>query len=312
MRHNQTGYCGVRDNIDGGLFLTTYSKVTGLAVDPIEKKPLYHFLPGSNVLSFGTAGCNLGCKFCQNWEMSTASVDHIRSQDATPEQIVALALKKRCKSIAYTYNEPTIFAEFVIDTSKLAREHGIKNVMVTNGYITPEARSDVYEFIDAANVDIKSFSETFYHKLTAAHIEPVKTTIEWLVNKTDVWVELTTLIIPGQNDTEDEIEHLVGWIIDKCGNRVPLHFSVFHPAHKMNDIPRTPGESLLLARKIAIESGIRHVYLGNVHDTTGHTTFCPVCKHKLISRGWMNTGRIDLDNGMCSCGEVLDGVWEID
>ena len=312
MRHNQTGYCGVRDNIDGGLFLTTYSKVTGLAVDPIEKKPLYHFLPGSNVLSFGTAGCNLGCKFCQNWEMSTASVDHIRSQDATPEQIVALALKKGCKSIAYTYNEPTIFAEFVIDTSKLAREHGIKNVMVTNGYITPEARSDVYEFIDAANVDIKSFSETFYHKLTAAHIEPVKTTIEWLVNKTDVWVELTTLIIPGQNDTEDEIEHLVGWIIDKCGNRVPLHFSVFHPAHKMNDIPRTPDESLLLARKIAIESGIRHVYLGNVHDTTGHTTFCPVCKHKLISRGWMNTGRIDLDNGMCSCGEVLDGVWEID
>lgn len=296
--------------MDDELFLTTYAKVIGLAVDPIEKKPLYHFLPGSDILSFGTAGCNLGCKFCQNWEMSTAKVDHIRSQDATPEQIVAQAKKHRCKSIAYTYNEPTIFAEFVIDTARLARQNGIKNVMVTNGYITPEARSDVYEFIDAANVDFKSFSEKFYHKLTAAHIEPVKNTIEWLVNETNIWVELTTLLVPTQNDSAEEIESLVNWILEKCGDRIPLHFSAFHPAHRMNNLPRTPDKSLSLARKIAIDHGIRHVYLGNVQDSSGHITFCPSCKKKIIHRDWMGARAVEIENGRCGCGEMIEGIWD--
>jgi len=309
LKKNQVGYCGVRQNLNDQLFLTTYSKAIGLAVDPIEKKPLYHFLPGSNILSFGTAGCNLGCKFCQNWEMSTAKADHMRSQKITPEQIVSLAKKHGCKSIAYTYNEPTIFAEFVIDTARIARRNGLSNVMVTNGYVSPEARSELYEFIDAANVDLKSFSEKFYFKLTAAHIEPVKNTIEWLVTETDVWVELTTLIIPTKNDSVTEIDQLVSWIMDKCGDQIPLHFSAFHPTHRLKNLPRTPDKSLKLAREIAIEKGIRHVYLGNVSDSNGYTTFCPACKRKLISRGWMSTGKIDIETGRCKCGETIDGVW---
>jgi len=306
----QHGFCFVRRNEGGKLYLTAYGTPTGFAIDPIEKKPLNHFLPGTPVLSFGTAGCNLGCRFCQNWDMSKARLDEIRSVKATPEQIVQLALKHNCPSIAYTYNEPIIFGEFLIDVAKLARERGIKNVMVTNGYITSEAREEIFHHIDAANIDLKAFTDEFYLKLTFAHLAEVLDTIRWLVNETDVWVEITTLIIPGHNDNTEEIGQMVDWILDNCGDDVPLHFTSFHPDFKMTDTPPTPPETLTRARKLAIEKGIKYVYVGNVYDTDGQTTYCPDCGRKLIERGWHSVISMNLKDGRCQCGQEISGMFD--
>jgi pyruvate formate lyase activating enzyme len=306
----QAGFCYIRQNVGGNLLSIGYGRPTGFAVDPIEKKPLNHFLPGTPVLSFGTAGCNLGCKFCQNWDISKNKLDELQSFPCTPDQVVELALREGCPSIAYTYNDPVIFAEFVIDVSRLARQAGLCNVLVTAGYVTPEARPELYQFIDAANVDLKGFSEEFYHKNTYAHLEPVLNTLVWLKKETDVWFEITTLLIPGLNDSEDEITRECAWIMENLGDRVPLHFTAFHPDFKMMDRPPTPPETLLRAREIGLRAGLKFVYLGNVHDREGQTTWCPGCGKPLIERDWHSVRTMRLEDGQCAgCGEKIPGVF---
>lgn len=308
--NGQKGFCYIRENSDNILYSIGYGRPTGFAIDPIEKKPLSHFLPGTNVLSFGTAGCNLGCKFCQNWTMSKSKIDDINSLEATPEQVVRLAKRNSTPSIAYTYNDPTIFGEYVIDISRLAKEENIKNVMVTAGYIDREARKDVYKYIDAANVDLKSFTETFYHNLTFSHLNDVLDTLLWLKNETDVWLEITTLLIPGENDSEDEIKELSGWIVKNLDENVPLHFTAFHPDFKMKDKPRTPSSTLNLARKIAIGEGINYCYIGNIHSIEGQTTYCPNCKEPVIIRDWHSILDIRMDNNMCeNCKTEIAGIF---
>jgi len=306
----QPGFCYIRQNIDGKLYSIGYGKPTGFAIDPIEKKPLNHFLPGSNILSFGTAGCNLGCKFCQNWSMSKAKLDDMHSLDVSPEGVVELAKSYGTPSIAYTYNDPTIFGEYVIDISKIGREEGIKSVMVTAGYIDKEARKDVYKYIDAANVDLKGFTERFYWKNTYSHLDDVLDTLVWLKNETEVWFEITTLLIPDENDSPEEIKQECDWILSNLGDNIPLHFTAFHPDFKMMNKERTPEKTLTIARKIAIELGIKYCYVGNVYNKEGQTTYCPKCNEKLILRNWHSVISNKLVNGCCkSCGEKIEGVF---
>jgi pyruvate formate lyase activating enzyme len=308
----QTGFCFIRYNEGGKLYSSGYGHPTGFGVDPIEKKPLNHFLPGTTILSFGTAGCNLGCKFCQNWSISKARLDDIHSLTVSPENIIELALKHHTPSIAFTYNEPTIFGEYVADIAALARQENIKCVMVTNGYITREARGDVYRNIDAANVDLKAFSERFYHKITSAHLNDVLDTLVWLKRETAVWFEITTLLIPGENDAENELEAMSDWILNNLGDSVPIHFTAFHPDFKMTDRPPTPAATLRRAREIALKAGIKFCYIGNVHDTTGQTTFCPGCGTALIKRDWHSVTLQKLHNGACpECHIALPGRWTV-
>jgi pyruvate formate lyase activating enzyme len=308
--NGQKGFCYIRENINNKLYSTGYGRPTGFAVDPIEKKPLSHFLPGTDVLSFGTAGCNLGCKFCQNWTTSKSKIDEINSLYASPEQVIQLAKKYKTPSIAYTYNDPTIFGEYVIDISKLAREKNIKNVMVTAGYIDKEARKDVYKYIDAANIDLKAFTETFYHKLTFSHLNDVLDTLLWIKNETEVWLEITTLLIPGENDSQDEIKQLCNWISANLGENVPLHFTAFHPDFKMRDKQRTPSSTLDMARDIAITEGLNYCYVGNVHSIEGQTTYCPNCKEPVIIRDWHSVLDIKMNDDKCkNCDEKISGVY---
>ena len=307
----QPGFCYIRQNIDGKLYSIGYGRPTGFAIDPIEKKPLNHFLPGSTILSFGTAGCNLGCKFCQNWSMSKAKLDDLNSLEASPEDVVKLAKRYDTPSIAFTYNDPTIFGEYVIDISKIAREEGIKSVMVTAGYIDKEARKDVYKYIDAANVDLKGFTERFYWKNTYSHLDDVLDTLVWLKNETDVWFEITTLLIPDENDSSEEIKQECDWILKNLGDGIPLHFTAFHPDFKMRDKERTPEKTLTSARKIAMDMGIKYCFVGNVHNSEGQTTYCPNCNEKLIKRDWHSVISNKLINGSCkSCGEKIAGVFQ--
>lgn len=306
----QPGFCYIRQNINGKLYTIGYGRPTGFAIDPVEKKPLNHFLPGSTILSFGTAGCNLGCKFCQNWSISKAKLDDENSLEVSPEGVVELAKSYHTPSIAFTYNDPTIFGEYVIDISKIAREEGIKSVMVTAGYIDKEARKDVYKYIDAANVDLKGFTERFYHKLTFSHLDDVLDTLVWLKNETDVWFEITTLLIPDENDSPEEIKLECDWILNNLGDSVPLHFTAFHPDFKMRDKERTPEKTLITARNIAIDMGIKFCYVGNVHNKEGQTTYCPNCKEKLIKRDWHSVISNKLVNGTCkSCGKKIEGIF---
>jgi len=306
----QPGFCYIRQNIDGKLYSIGYGRPTDFAIDPIEKKPLNHFLPGSTILSFGTAGCNLGCKFCQNWSMSKAKLDDDNSLDVSPEGVVALAKSNGTPSIAYTYNDPTIFGEYVIDISKIAREEGIKSVMVTAGYIDKEARKDVYKYIDAANVDLKGFTERFYWKNTYSHLDDILDTLIWLKNETDVWFEITTLLIPDENDSSEEIKLECDWILKNLGDSVPLHFTAFHPDFKMIDKERTPEKTLIRARQIAIDMGIKYCYVGNVHNKEGQTTYCPNCKEKLIRRDWHSVISNKIKNGKCiKCGFAIEGIF---
>lgn len=306
----QPGFCYIRKNINGKLYTLGYGKPTGFGIDPIEKKPLNHFLPGSTILSFGTAGCNLGCKFCQNWSISKAKLDDINSLTASPEDVVRLAKKYSTPSIAFTYNDPTIFGEFVIDISKIAKEDNIKSVMVTAGYIDKQARKDVYKFIDAANVDLKGFTETFYYKSTSSHLKDVLDTLIWLKNETDIWVELTTLLIPGENDSDEEIKNECGWILRNLGENVPLHFTAFHPDFKMLNIPPTPHSTLLCAKDIAEKAGIKYCYIGNVNDTKNQSTYCANCGDLLIERNWHQTKIINLEKDKCKkCGSFLPGIY---
>lgn len=306
----QPGFCYIRQNIDGKLYTLGYGKPTGFGIDPIEKKPLNHFFPGTKILSFGTAGCNLGCKFCQNWSISKAKLDEINSLMASPEDVVMLAKKYLTPSIAFTYNDPTIFGEYVIDISNLAKAEKIKSVMVTAGYIDKQARKDVYKFIDAANVDLKAFTERFYYKNTISHLNDVLETLIWLKNETDVWIELTTLLIPDENDSDEEIKNESDWILNNLGEDVPLHFTAFHPDFKMNDKIPTPHSTLLRAKNIANKLGIKYCYVGNVNDTKNQSTYCVNCGIVLIERNWHQTKFINFDEGSCKkCRNVLPGIF---
>ncbi len=312
MSEGQAGFCYIRKNIGGKLYSLGYGHPTGFGIDPIEKKPLNHFLPGTQILSFGTAGCNLGCKFCQNWSMSKAKLDDLNSLDVSPEGVVKIAKQYKTPSIAYTYNDPTIFGEYVIDISKIAREEGIKSVMVTAGYIDKKARKDVYKYIDAANVDLKAFSENFYHKITFSHLKDVLDTLLWLKNETNIWFEITTLLIPGENDSPEEIKQMTNWIVENLGENVPLHFTAFHPDFKMTDKIRTPGSTLNTAREIAISAGLNFVYVGNVHNLKGQTTYCPNCKTELIERDWHSVLSNNLNGNRCKkCGTEIAGKFSL-
>lgn len=311
IAEGQHGFCYIRQNIDGKLYSLGYGRPTGFGLDPIEKKPLNHFYPGTQVLSFGTAGCNLGCKFCQNWSISKAKIENVKSIYTTPEQVVLLAKKYKAPSIAYTYNDPTIFGEYVIDISKIAREEGIKNVMVTAGYIDKNARKDVYKYIDAANVDLKAFTEDFYFKLTASHIANVLDTLIWLKNETDVWLEITTLLIPDENDSTEEIKRMSEWICKNLGDEVPLHFTAFHPDFKMVNKERTPLSTILNAYQTALNEGIKYVYVGNVFHDKGQTTYCPTCKTALIKRSWHDLIQNNLHQHKCpKCGTNIAGRFD--
>jgi pyruvate formate lyase activating enzyme len=294
------------------MVLTTYGRSSGFCVDPIEKKPLNHYLPGSAALSFGTAGCNLACKFCQNWDISK-SRDMDRLMDsASPRAIAEAARDSGCRSVAYTYNDPVIFAEYAMDIADACRDAGILNVAVTAGYISPDARREFYAKMDAANVDLKGFTDEFYVKLCGAHLQPVLDTLVYLKHETSVWFEITTLLIPGKNDSDAEILEESRWIMRELGPDVPLHFTAFHPDFKMTDLPPTPATTLARARRIAMDEGLRYVYTGNVHDREGGTTFCPGCGMALIERDWHRIDAYRLtDEGHCpGCSSAIPGLFE--
>jgi pyruvate formate lyase activating enzyme len=308
----QAGFCSVRENRGGEMVLLAYGKSTGFAVDPIEKKPLYHFLPGTEVLSFGTVGCNLGCRFCQNWNISKAKASGRGMETHTPEQVVDLAVSAGCPSIAFTYNDPIIWAEWAIDVAREARRRGIRTVFVTSGFVEERAREEIFSWMDAANVDLKAFTEEFYAKVTLSHLAPVLETLEWLARDGRVWTEVTNLLIPGLNDDPEETRRLAEWVGAHMGPDVPLHFSAFHPAWKMADRPPTPPATLTRARRIAREAGLRHVYTGNVHDPEGQTTFCPGCGGTVVVRDWNTVRAYRLGpGGTCrKCGERIAGRFE--
>ncbi|GAA2182334.1 AmmeMemoRadiSam system radical SAM enzyme [Brooklawnia cerclae] len=309
LRPGQRGYCFVRANQDGRLVLTTYGLSSGFCIDPIEKKPLNHFLPGSAVLSFGTAGCNLGCKYCQNWDISTSREMERLSDAASPGEVARAAESSGCAGVAYTYNDPIVFAEYAIDTALACRERGLANIAVTAGYVCPEGRRDLFSVMDAVNVDLKGFSNDFYRTVTGAELQPVLDTIMWLVHEADAWVELTTLLIPGTNDASSDIRAMCRWIVGELGPDVPLHFTAFHPAHRMLDVPATPSRTLARARLIGYEAGLHYVYTGNVHDPAGQTTHCPTCSTPVVARDRYTIDAYLLDeHGCCPvCGTRIAG-----
>jgi pyruvate formate lyase activating enzyme len=311
LRDGQRGLCYVRGCEDDQIKLYSYGRSSGFCIDPIEKKPLNHFLPGSSVLSFGTAGCNLACKFCQNWDMSKSREMDTLADRAMPEMLAKAARDYGCESVAFTYNDPVIFLEYAIDTADACREAGVKTVAVTAGYICEEPRREFFDHIDAANVDLKAFTEGFYWKICGGHLQNVLETLVYLKNETDVWFELTTLLIPGENDSERELEEMTQWVVENLGPDVPMHFSAFHPDWKMMDHPSTPPQTLTRARAIAMNNGVRYAYTGNVHDTEGGSTYCHGCGERLIERDWYVLGRWGLDDrGRCAkCGAEVAGVF---
>jgi len=313
LREGQRGFCFVRRAQEGGIVLTSYGRASGFCIDPIEKKPLNHFYPGTSVLSFGTAGCNLGCRFCQNWDISKAREMDRLGEWASPEVLAETARDEGCRSIAFTYNDPVVFAEYAIDCAMAAHAVGLKTVAVSAGYITPEARPTFFAHIDAANIDLKGFTEEFYHKLCFGSLAPVLDTLRWLHHETDVWLEVTTLLIPGYNDSVDEINELCDWFVENLGPEVPLHFTAFHPDYKLLDVPATPASRLARARRQALVAGIRHVYVGNVADMAGQSTYCSTCGIRLIERTGYQLGRWNLDReGRCIyCGTPLAGHFDV-
>jgi pyruvate formate lyase activating enzyme len=310
LEPGQRGFCFVRMAGAQGMVLDTYGRSSGFAVDPIEKKPLYHFLPGSEVLSFGTAGCNLGCRFCQNWDLSRARRADRAQAQASPARIAALAAKQRCASVAFTYNEPIVFAEYAVDTARACREAGLRTVAVSAGFIEPAPREEFFGVMDAANIDLKSFSDAFYRRLCGARLDPVLDTLRFLAQETDILLEVTTLLIPGENDSDAELHGLCAFVAGELGVEVPLHFSAFHPSYQLTDRPRTPHATQQRARRVAREHGLQHVYLGNVYDPEASSTYCAACGERLIERARYQLGARRLVDGACArCGEPLHGVF---
>lgn len=302
------GFCFVRQNLDGRIVSTTYGRSSGFCIDPIEKKPLNHFYPGTSVLSFGTAGCNLGCKFCQNWSISKSRETDAQCDASEPETIASAARRLGCHSVAFTYNDPVIWAEYAIDTAKACRQQGIHTVAVTAGYITDVARADFFEFMDAANVDLKGFDEQFYFRLSAGHLKPVLDTLRWLVHESDVWVEITNLIIPRANDSPETIEGMCRWIADELGPEVPLHFTAFHPDFRLTDRGPTPPSTLVMAYDIARRVGLHYVYTGNVRDRRRQSTWCAQCGELVIGREGYVIDAYGLRGDRCGkCGASVVG-----
>ena len=312
LRDQQRGMCFVRKRESDQMVLTTYGRSSGFCVDPIEKKPLNHFLPGTPVLSFGTAGCNLACRFCQNWDISTSRQMETLADAASPELLATTAERLGCQSVAFTYNDPVIFLEYAVDVASACRDRGIKTVAVTAGYITAEARPELFGHMDAANVDLKSFREAFYRTVCGGHLDDVLDTLRYLAHETDVWFEITNLIIPGENDGDDELDEMTRWVADELGPHVPMHFSSFHPDWKMLDTPQTPPETLRRAREIALANGVRYAYTGNVHDVEGDTTRCHGCGRAIIVRDWYRLLDWHLtDDGRCRfCDQPCSGVFD--
>jgi pyruvate formate lyase activating enzyme len=312
LREGQRGLCFVRGRIDDQVVLASYGRSSGFCVDPVEKKPLNHFLPGSSVLSFGTAGCNLACRFCQNWDISKSRQIDTLSSAASPELLAAAAQRLGCRSVAFTYNDPVIFMEYAMDVADACRERGIKAIAVSAGFMNAAPRAEFYRHMDAVNIDLKAFTEHFYEKVAFAKLESVKETLAYLRHETEVWLEVTTLLIPGHNDADAEVAAECAWLVETLGPDVPLHFSAFHPDFKMRDVPRTPPSTLRRARRIALEAGLRYVYTGNVHDPDGQTTHCPSCGHAVVIRDWYELRRYELtDSGACrNCGGRVAGVYD--
>ncbi len=312
LAHGQRGLCFVRANQDGELVLTSYGRSSGFCIDPIEKKPLNHFLPGTPVLSFGTAGCNLSCKFCQNWDISKSRQTDTLAESASPEQIAQTARYHGCRSVAFTYNDPVIFHEYAIDIAQACHQYDIKTIAVSAGYVCAEPRVEFYRHIDAANIDLKAFSDDFYYQLTGSHLQPVLDTLIYLKQETPVWLELTTLLIPGKNDSSEEIDAMTRWVVKHLGPDVPLHFSAFHPDYKMLDIPATSLDTLNRARAIALSNGVHYAYTGNVHDKQGASTYCSNCGDLLIGRDWYVLSDWNFTpQGSCQhCGSICAGVFD--
>lgn len=310
-RDGQRGYCFVRRNIAGQMVLTTDGRSSGFQIDPIEKKPLNHVAPGSAVLSFGTAGCNLGCQFCQNWRLSTARDTDILAVEASPDAIAQAAVANGCTGVAYTYNDPVIFAEYAIDVAQACRQVGLRDIAVTAGYIEPAARADLFAVMDAANVDLKGFNPDFYRQVVGGRLDVVQNTLEYLVHHTAVWVEITTLVIPGYNDSDAELTSLADWIVAALGADIPWHVSAFHPDHRLRQVPPTPAATLTRARQIGQRAGLHYVYTGNRRDPAGATTTCPDCGAALIVRdGFTVTGYDLTEAGTCRhCGHPIPGRW---
>ncbi len=312
LHEGQRGLCFVRACQDGQIVLTTYGRSSGFCVDPIEKKPLNHFLPGTPVLSFGTAGCNLTCRFCQNWDISKSREMDTLADAAAAETIATTAARLGCRSVAYTYNDPVIFLEYAVDVAAACRDRGIRSVAVTAGYVEPAPRAAFFAAMDAANVDLKGFTEEYYHRVCGGHLQPVLDTIEYLVHETSVWVELTTLVVPGHNDSDADLDRMARWVVERLGPDVPMHFSAFHPDYKMRDVPATPPATLTRAREIALRNGVRYAYTGNVHDRAGDSTYCPGCGARVIERDWYQLGEWGLTgDGHCTaCGTRVAGVFD--
>ncbi len=312
LHEGQRGLCFIRQNLNQQIMMTSYGRSSGFCIDPIEKKPLNHFYPGSAVFSFGTAGCNLACKFCQNWDISKSrEMDTLMSQ-ASPERIAQVASEQGCKSVAYTYNDPVIFHEYAIDTAQACRERGLKSVAVSAGYVCAEPRAEFYRYMDAVNIDLKAFTESFYHKITGSHLQAVLETLLYIKQETPVWLELTTLLIPDENDSEQELNQMTEWVFEHLGPDVPMHFSAFHPDWKMRDKPSTPLTTLLKARDIAIKNGIHYAYIGNAHHKLADSTWCHHCGELLIGRDWYQLSEWQLnEQGHClNCGAVCAGFFE--
>jgi pyruvate formate lyase activating enzyme len=311
LHEGQRGFCFVRACEDEKVVLTSYGRSSGFCVDPIEKKPLNHFLPGTPTFSFGTAGCNLSCKFCQNWDISKSREVDTLAAAAGPEQIAAKAAQLGCRSVAFTYNDPVIFLEYARDAAAACRERDIRTIAVTAGYVNPKPRAEFFSFIDAVNVDLKAFAEDFYRRITGARLQTVLETLRYIKHETDSWLEITNLLIPGHNDGDDEIAAMSEWLVRELGPEVPLHFSAFHPDYKMRDVPPTPKATLRRARELARQAGVEHVYTGNIHDRDGDTTFCAACGEALIVRDWYQILSWNLKDACCpSCGTRCPGVFE--
>ncbi|HNJ97645.1 MAG TPA: AmmeMemoRadiSam system radical SAM enzyme [Ilumatobacteraceae bacterium] len=310
LHEGQHGLCFVRARHGDAIVSTTYGRSSGFCVDPIEKKPLHHFLPGSPVLSFGTAGCNLACRYCQNWDISKSRETDVLADAATPQQIARAGVDAGCASVAFTYNDPVVFVEYAADAADACHEVGLRTVAVSAGYVQPGARQQLFSRIDAANIDLKAFDDDFYHRVCGGHLAPVLDTLEWLAAR-GVWLEITTLVVPGLNDADAELRAMSRWIIDHLGPQVPLHFSAFHPDFRMLDVPPTPPQTLARARQLAMDEGLRYVYTGNVHDRDGGTTLCPNCHTAVVVRDWYRIERYDLtDDGRCvQCDSAVDGVF---
>ncbi len=311
LREGQRAFCFVRARQGDAIVLTTWGRSSGFCIDPVEKKALNHFLPGTPVLSFGTSGCNLGCKFCQNWDISKAREYDVLAERTRPEDIASTAERFGCPSVAYTYNDPTIFHEYAIDTAIACHERGVRSIAVTAGYVCPEPRTEFFRHMDAANIDLKGFTEDFYHKVCYAHLQPVLDTLVYVKRETKVWLEITTLLIPGLNDSETELEEMTQWVVSNLGPDVPWHFTAFHPDWRMRDVTPTPLQTLSRARAIALKNGVHHAFTGNIHDPAGQATYCSHCQAMLIGRdgyritAWQLTG-----DGKCSsCGAECPGVW---